>query len=121
MHVLSTLYTHEATDVTEVEATQAVCDGLGERFAPMALAVLLAGVSARDPSRVGTVLDGVLQEAGSRGVDPMPLLVGVGRLAVGVAEPTRSTLVDVIRALAAKRPLDRDDRIRELAASLAPS
>ncbi len=118
MQVLTALYAQEGTDVTEAEAMHALQERLDSRLAPMALTFLLLGTAARDVSRIRAVLDGVLQEAERRGVDPIPLVTGVGRLTLFVEEPVRATLVELIRALATKPPFNEDERMRELMAAL---
>ena len=118
MLVLPALYSHGGTDVTEAEAVLAVQERLGDPLAPMALTFLLLGTAARDPNRTGAVLDGMLQEAERRTVDAMPLVAGVGRVALFVDEPVRTTLVEQIRALSAKPAFKDDERMRELLAAL---
>jgi tetratricopeptide (TPR) repeat protein len=118
MQVLPAFYSHGTTDVTEAEATLAVQERLGDPLAPMALTFLLLGTAARDPGRTGAVLNGVLQEAERRSIDAMPLVAGVGRVALFVDEPVRTTLVEEIRALSKKPPFKDDDRMRELLAAL---
>ncbi|WP_437898068.1 hypothetical protein [Sorangium sp. So ce124] len=118
MQVLPALYPTRGTDVTEAEATHAVQERLGDPLAPMALTFLLLGTAARDPNRTGAVLDGVLEEAARRNVDAMPLVAGVGRVALFVNAPVRTTLVEQIRALSTKPAFKDDERMRELIAAL---
>ena len=91
---------------------------LDDPLAPMALTFLLLGTAARDPNRIGAVLDAVLQEAARRNVDAMPLVAGVGRVALFVDDPVRTTLVEQIRALSNKPAFQDDERMRELMAAL---
>ncbi len=118
MQVLPALYSHDGTDVAGAEATRAVQERLDDPLAPMALTFLLLGTAARDPDRTGAVLDDVLQEATRRKVDAMPLVAGVGRVALFVDEPVRTMLVEQIRALSQRPAFQGDERMRELMAAL---
>jgi len=114
LQVLPSLFGQGSADVPEAEALLALQNKLDDQLSPMALAFLLFGVAARDPSRVGMVLRDVISEAERRGVDPVPLAAGVGRVARFVEEPMRSSVTEILRDLASRPPFQGDERMREL-------
>jgi hypothetical protein len=118
MQVLPALFARGDMDIPEPEVVAALHKKLGDHLAPMALYFLLIGVANHDPGRMRAVLDSVIEEAQRRGIDPVPLAAGVGRVFRLSNEPVRSIGADLIRGLASRPPFDTDERMRELMVAL---
>jgi hypothetical protein len=112
--VLSSLFGLGDQRVSEEDARSALQEALDDTLAPMALTYLLFGVARSDAGRMGEVLDQIIAEAERRQIDPVPLAAGVGRVFLLVDDPARKSVIDLVRGLAARRPFQGDERMREL-------
>jgi hypothetical protein len=112
--VLSSLFGLGDQRVSEEDARTALQEALDDTLAPMALTYLLFGVARSDAGRMGDMLDQVIAEAERRQIDPVPFAAGVGRVFLLVDEPARKSVIDLVRGLAARRPFQGDERMREL-------
>ncbi len=117
--ILPTIFGSGNPIVDEEEALAALRGKLDALASPLALTHVLVGVARSDTSRMETVVDEVIAEAERRGLDPVPLAAGVGRVFLFVDEPVREVVLKLLDKLSTRPPFQGDERMEELLIAFA--
>jgi tetratricopeptide (TPR) repeat protein len=100
--------------VSKFQAIDALRSMLDSRVAPMALTYILLGFARCNGEQLGEVFNRIIAEVEMRQIDPIPFVIGVGRVFLSVEEPARETMVGLIQGLSSRQPFTGNQHLQDL-------